>query len=100
MEMLHNVTQGVYRVTLSGKFDFSDHKCFREVIQKISDQDIKQIVLDMGQLDYIDSAALGMLLLAHDEANKYKKEIAIDAMAGQVKKTLELACFDEMFVMN
>ncbi|MEI7669558.1 MAG: STAS domain-containing protein, partial [Pseudomonadota bacterium] len=68
MEFIHNLSQGIYSVTLSGKFNFDDRPEFRLIIQKIAEQEVKQVVLNMEKVDSVDSASLGMLLLARDEA--------------------------------
>ena len=100
MEIIPNHHQGIYSVTLSGKFTFSDHPAFREILKKITESDVRQVILKMAAVDFVDSAALGMLLLARDEAQKYQKELVIHGATGQVKKTFELAKFDTLFVIK
>jgi len=45
----------------------------------------------MSGVDFIDSAALGMLFCAHDEAAKHQKSLEVKEAVGQVKKMFELA---------
>lgn len=100
MEIIENISNGIYGVTLSGKFTFSDHQEFRSVLQKAEENNIRQVVLNMALVDFIDSAALGMLLLLHDIAKKNHKEVMINGATGHVKKIFEMAKFETMFAIS
>lgn len=100
MEIIKNLSQGTYYVTLNGKFTFNDHPEFREILQRISAEDVNMLILQMSGLEFVDSAALGMLLLALDETGKYKKNLIISGATGQVKRMFDMARFNTLFVMN
>lgn len=99
MEIAENVQEGTYDVTLRGKFTFGDHSAFREVLTRISEPNVRKVILHMGLVEFVDSAALGMLLLAHDEAEKYQKSLVLSGAAGQVKKMFDMARFNTLFSM-
>lgn len=100
MQITGSLDQGIYHLTLIGRFSFTDHMEFREVIHKIKTQEVRQVTLHMQQLEHIDSAALGMLLLAHEESLKYHKKIIISGAVGLVKKTLEVTKLNTLFEMD
>ena len=54
----------------------------------------------MAQVNFVDSAALGMLLLARDEAEKYRKQLVLRGAAGQVKKMFDMARFNMLFSLD
>ena len=91
MEFTDTIENFEYKVTMSGKFTFSDNGKFRTILEKISDPKIKQVSFYMSKVEFIDSAALGMLFFAHDEAAKHQKGLEIKDTVGQVKKMFELA---------
>jgi len=97
MDITKHLNHGTYDVTLSGKFTFNDHAQFREILQDIEGKDVRQVVLHMSGVDFVDSAALGMLLLALDEAEKHQKKLILSGAAGQVKKMFDMARFDSLF---
>jgi HptB-dependent secretion and biofilm anti anti-sigma factor len=100
MDIVKNLNHGTYDVTLNGKFTFSDHQAFREILDKIAEKDVQQIVLHMSGVEFVDSAALGMLLLALDESEKHQKRLAINGPTGQVKKMFDMARFNTLFSIN
>ncbi len=85
---------------MSGTFTFSDHQNFRVVLEKIADNNIRDIHLHMENIEFIDSAALGMLLLANDEADRFHKKVVIAGAQGQVKKMFDAARFGTLFTIR
>ena len=60
--------KGGKEIAISGSFTFRDHDTFFEVVSLIKTAQDKKIVFNMNDCDFIDSAALGMFVIAHDEA--------------------------------
>jgi HptB-dependent secretion and biofilm anti anti-sigma factor len=100
MDIVKHMHNGIMDVTLSGKFTFNDHPEFRDVLDMFKAKDVTTIVLNMAKTEFIDSAALGMLLLALDESEKYHKPLLVSGAVGQVKKMFDMAQFHTLFAMN
>lgn len=97
MEYSLNHHGGEYRLELSGNFTFSDNATFRTILSTLRDSGASALTVDMGGLEFIDSAALGMLLLLHDEASRKGVEVSVSGASGQIKQMLQLSNFDEIF---
>jgi anti-anti-sigma factor len=100
MNITHQNVNGTYQIALSGRFTFDDNIQFRSILKEIEQKTVVSIQMNLAELEYIDSAALGMFLIARDEAQKNKKPISIIGAGGIVKKTLLLARFDSLFIMQ
>ncbi len=93
-----HATQNGIRIHLKGQFNFHARKAFNQASQKaLHHADGREIALDMADIDYMDSAALGMLLLLRDKAGKYGKQIVLKRAQGQVLEILQVANFDRLF---
>jgi anti-anti-sigma factor len=97
MEYVKTINGAVCNLKMQGKFTFSDHSNFKEVLQVFKDGAVNQIEVDLSQVEFVDSAALGLLLLVRDEAKKASKRIVIKNPQGQVKKMFEISRFYELF---
>ncbi len=97
MEVSRQLKHGLCDVTLKGKFTFGDHQRFRDILDQLSDGEVKQVTLHMDGVEFVDSAALGMLLLALDESKKHQKQLTIRGVTGQVKKIFDMAKLNELF---
>ena len=84
-------------VLLSGSFTFRDHDTFFEIISMIKNTDIEKIVFNLKDCDFIDSAALGMFVIAHDEASSKAVDLEIKGVQGKVKDVMYAARFDSLY---
>lgn len=91
--MILNTRQddGEFQVQLASKFGFNDHRAFRDALTQVGSSGCATGVLDLSRLQSIDSAGLGMLLIAAETARKAKWTLVIRNPQGQVKRMLEIA---------
>jgi len=86
-------------ISISGRFDFGIHQDFRNATEQAS-SGVSVIVVDMGRVDYLDSSALGMLLVLRDKVGESKSAIRIKSAKPDVRKILEIANFDKLFTLE
>ena len=86
-------------ISVEGRFDFSAHQEFRECYER-SDIDPSSYVVDLNRTTYLDSSALGMLLLLRDHAGGGKAEIKIVNCNRDVKKILTISNFEQLFTIQ
>lgn len=85
-------------VKLSGRFDFNAHREFRAAYDPlVADTSINSVVVDFADVDYLDSSALGMLLMLRDKMGGVSKEVALASVKGNVKQVLDIANFGKLF---
>jgi anti-anti-sigma factor len=86
---------------LSGRFEFSAHREFREAADRILLQDgIDEVVVDLMDVDYVDSSALGMLLMLRERANGAKLGLVLAKPRGMVRQALDIAHFEKLFTIT
>ncbi|CAG0953793.1 STAS-domain containing protein [Rhodocyclaceae bacterium] len=101
MNLTTSVAGNRLTIRLEGRFDFSAHRAFREAIKAaVANKDIKEVVLDMMKAEYIDSSALGMLLLSRENCTGAGKAIRIANPRGTVKEVLHIASFEKLFTIE
>jgi HptB-dependent secretion and biofilm anti anti-sigma factor len=87
-------------IQLHGKFTFESHKDFRLAAdQALARQETRCLILDMREVEYLDSAALGMLLLLKEKAESAAKTIQIKNPQGIAQQVLEVANFHKLFTI-
>jgi HptB-dependent secretion and biofilm anti anti-sigma factor len=83
------------------RFDFNSYRQFRETYEPVlANPKVKSIIIDLSHVQYIDSAALGIMLLLRDKARTAGKEIIIANPKGAVKEVLDIANFNKLFLVN
>jgi HptB-dependent secretion and biofilm anti anti-sigma factor len=87
-------------VAMSGEFTFTDHAVFLEIIGRLLGAQDQSIVIDLSGLDFIDSAGLGMLLIARDETGKAGRHLTLRAPKGQVQRMFAVTKFETLFAIE
>ena len=78
-------------VQLKGRLTFNDHAKLRALIREMLQNKAKRQVLDLGALEFVDSAGIGMLLIAREEMANVEKQLILRSATGQVKRVLTVA---------
>ncbi|MCW9014748.1 MAG: STAS domain-containing protein [Gammaproteobacteria bacterium] len=86
------------RLKISGRFDFSLHNEFRKAYKDIGITGGEYIV-DLGTTEYLDSSALGMLLLLKEHAESESSKVRIINSSGEILEILHIASFDKLFTL-
>ncbi len=95
-----SVSNGEARIKLVGRFDFNSHREFRAAYESLMDNaEVRTLVVDLSGVDYLDSSALGMLLMVRDKASSANKAILLANAQSGVKQVLDIANFSKLFKM-
>lgn len=83
-------------IKINGRFDFGCHQAFRDAYEKHSPRP-KQFILDLKDTTYMDSSALGMLLLLRDYAGGDSAGVFLTNISSDLRKILAISNFDKLF---
>jgi anti-anti-sigma factor len=94
-----SVTEGSTNTTvaLKGRFDFQAHQEFRRTVEGLLRSGHSALTLDLSEVSFIDSSALGMLLLTRESCEKAGGAVVLDRPQEYVEKVLRLCHFDQLF---
>ncbi len=87
------------KISINGRFDFALNQEFRNAYRDCSGTEVKYRV-NLSNTQYMDSSALGMLLLLREHAGNDKARIVIEAPSEPVRKLLEIANFQKIFLVE
>lgn len=89
MEYSNSTSGGQLIIKLKGEFTFADNEQFQGMIKLILGSTLKDVSLDFSGLEFIDSAALSMLLVMRESCGKQSMNISITNSTGRVKEVLD-----------
>lgn len=88
-------------ICIKGRFTFDVRYEFQTLFKNVLMQaNIREIRVDLGAVDYIDCAALGLLLLWRDRAKADGKTVLLTGVSGQVSQVLKIAGFAKLFTIT
>lgn len=80
---------------IKGQFDFALHKPFRQAYRGRDGLDTYRV--DLGRAEYMDSSALGMLLLLREHAVSQGARVVLCNCQEEVERILQIANFQQLF---
>lgn len=84
-------------ISVTGRFDFGVQNEFRECYCKGHPGDGVSYVIDMDGANYMDSSALGMLLMMREHLGEGSANISIRNCAPDIYNILTIANFQNLF---
>ena len=85
---------------IKGDFTTQDEKAFFDVFVQIRSMTEQQLAFNVAQCSFIDSAAMGMLVVACEEAAKRNVSRIIHQASPELKKILCSAGFEKFCVFQ
>lgn len=83
-------------IRIEGRFDFSTHQAFRNAYEH-ENREAQDFVVDLSDTTYLDSSALGMLLLLRDFAGGDASRIELRNCNNDVRRILTISNFGQLF---
>jgi anti-anti-sigma factor len=83
-------------ILIQGRFDFGAHHEFRSAYERVNSTP-QRYVVDLQDTTYLDSSALGMLLLLRDHAGGDSAQISLLNCNPDVRKILAISNFQQLF---
>lgn len=83
------------RVSLDGYVDASTLNEFEQVMGKLIEKDVKNVVVDCTKLEYINSAGVGLLLKYTDEFRENEGQFSLTHIPQGTMAVIQMLGFDQ-----
>jgi HptB-dependent secretion and biofilm anti anti-sigma factor len=101
MDIKVTTAGSVADININGRFDFTAHRSFKDAYDPLLQQkDIASLEVNLADVAYMDSSALGMLLLLHERAQAEGKEVVLCRANSTVMQILDIANFGKLFTIR
>ncbi|MDT8385001.1 MAG: STAS domain-containing protein [Gammaproteobacteria bacterium] len=85
-------------MAIEGRFDFNIHSEFRNSYRDLPAT--TKFVIDLGKATFMDSSAMGMLLLLREHVGEKTESIRLQNCKPDVRKILSISNLDKMFIVE
>ncbi len=76
---------------INGRFDFAARREFKEAMDRLQQAGCRHVVLNIEQVSFVDSSALGLLVVAHQNLKLKEGRISLVNPQSYVRQILDLA---------
>jgi anti-anti-sigma factor len=88
-------------ILMGGRFDFSAHRTFKDAYDPLLQQkSITHLEIDLANVNYMDSSALGMLLLLRERTEAAGISVMLSRPTHTVAQILDIANFGKVFTIR
>ena len=77
-------------VAVSGELDLASSPALQEELDRVAASDSQLLIIDLRELDFMDSTGLSVLVRAHQRAEDQGRELAMVKGPQQVQRLLSL----------
>lgn len=91
---------GLVAIHLEGRFDFAARRAFAAARDQALAEGQRHIQVKFTGVDYVDSAALGMLLILREKAHWSGKSVSLADCRDHIRQLIEVAKFDQLFSVS
>jgi len=86
-------------IEVSGELDLASAPVLQQELERAEGSDAELVVLDLRELEFIDSTGLGLLVKAHRWSEDAGRRFAVVKGSSQVQRLLELAGLGERLTL-
>jgi anti-sigma B factor antagonist len=90
MELRIRKNQEIYIIDIQGELDLYNSYKLKELLTKMLEKKIERFVINLDEVEYIDSSGIGALIYISSTLKKLNHKLAITNIHGSVKKVIEL----------
>jgi anti-sigma B factor antagonist len=77
-------------IAVSGELDLASSPALQEELDRVSGSDTDLLIIDLRELDFMDSTGLSVLVRAHQRAEEQGRQLAMVKGPQQVQRLLSL----------
>jgi anti-sigma B factor antagonist len=88
--------EGDALVTVSGELDMFRAPAFEALLRRSIDEGARQIVVDLGAVDFIDSTGLGVIVSAAVRLRQVEGSLTVVYGDAQVRRIFEMTALDSI----
>lgn len=79
-----------YIIDVNGEMDLYNSYRLKELVMKMLEKKVERFIVNLEQVDYIDSSGIGALIYICSTIKKMNLKLVITNIHGSVKKVIEL----------
>ncbi len=91
MKITQEINNKKATLRLEGNFTYTQRKAFQEALKTICTDQVEEVVIDLSQVAFLDSAALGLLMISHRQLEAERRKLSLAYPQPTVRQIIELA---------
>ena len=90
MELSIRKTDNIYIIDVHEDLDLYNSYKLKELFMKMLEKKVEHIIINLENVEYIDSSGIGTLIFISSTAKKMNIKLSLASIRGTVKKAIQL----------
>jgi anti-sigma B factor antagonist len=91
-----NAHGGAVELDLAGDLDMNATFALEPVLDRVLADAPRALVLDLGDVPFVDSSGLGLLIATHERATRADVDMAIKGAGPEIQRVIHIAGLDDL----
>lgn len=100
MDVTSQRNENVLTVDVKGRVDGSTAVAFEEAVRNAVVETDRAVIMDFGQLDYISSAGLRVVLLTAKSLQSQDAKLMLCALSDPIREVFKISGFDKLLPIH
>jgi len=100
MDVTSHRDENVLSVDVKGRVDGSTAVAFEEAVRNAVAETDRAVIMDFGQLDYISSAGLRVVLLTAKSLQSQDAKLVLCALSEPIREVFKISGFSEILAIH
>ncbi len=100
MDVTTERLENVLSVDVKGRIDGSTAVAFEEAVRSAVEETDRALIMDFGQLDYISSAGLRVILLTAKSLQSQDAKLVLCGLSDSIREVFKISGFDKLLQIH
>ena len=96
MQHAYSTQDDRMEIDLVDSLTFADRNLFKSMLKELAESGLRKCVINLKRLKSIDSAGIGMFLIASEKSKELDCDLVLQDPQGQVKDMLEITSVNKV----
>lgn len=87
-------------IRITGRMTHADYRGFRDILGQVNTRQPERLVFDLKSVEFIDSSALGMMLIVRDAVVQQQRSVVLRGASGQVENLIHIGKLHKYFTVD
>ena len=100
MDVTTERLENVLSVDVKGRIDGSTAVAFEEAVRSAVEETDRELIMDFGELDYISSAGLRVILLTAKSLQSQDAKLVLCGLSDSIREVFKISGFDKLLQIH
>ncbi len=100
MDVTTERLENVLSVDVKGRIDGSTAVAFEEAVRNAVEETDRALIMDFGELDYISSAGLRVILLTAKSLQSQDAKLVLCGLSDSIREVFKISGFDKLLPIH